>query len=51
MRAIFVAWGASVRPGIKVQQVRSWDVAPTVGRLLGIEMKNISGHTLTEVLK
>ena len=51
MRAILVAWGAGIRPGTKLTEVRNWDIAPTVARLLGFEMKNISGHALTEVLK
>ena len=46
MRAIFVAWGAGIRPGTKLAEVRNWDVAPTIAHLLGFEMKNISGHTL-----
>ena len=51
MRAIFVAWGAGIRPDTKLPEVRNWDVAPTVAHLLGLEMKNISGHALTELAK
>jgi hypothetical protein len=27
------------------------DVAPTIAKLLGVEMKNVDGRVLTEVLK
>ena len=51
MRAIFVAWGNGIRPGSTVKQMRNVDIAPTIARLLGLEMKDIAGHTLTEILK
>ncbi len=51
MQAIFVAWGAGIRSGAKLKQVRNIDIAPTVARLLGLEMKNVDGRVLTEILK
>lgn len=51
MQAIFVAWGNGIRPGAKLEQVRNVDIAPTVAQLLGLEMKDIEGRVLTEVLK
>jgi predicted AlkP superfamily pyrophosphatase or phosphodiesterase len=51
MRAIFVAWGAGIRPGARLAELRNVDVAPTVAHLLGLEMKNISGRALTGILK
>ena len=51
MRAIFVAWGNGIRPGATIKQMRNVDIAPTIARLLGLEMKDITGRTLTEILK
>jgi predicted AlkP superfamily pyrophosphatase or phosphodiesterase len=51
MQAIFVAWGSGIRAGATVPEVRNIDIAPTVARLLGLEMKNIEGRVLTEILK
>lgn len=50
MRAIFVAWGAGIRKGSTVPEMRNIDIAPTVARLLGLEMKNVDGRVLTEIL-
>ncbi len=51
MRAVFVAWGAGIRPSTTVPEVRNIDIAPTAAQLLGLEMKNVDGRVLTEVLK
>lgn len=51
MRAIFAAWGAGIRPGAALSEVRNIDIAPTAARLLGLEMKNVDGRVLTEILK
>lgn len=51
MRAIFVAWGNGIRPGSTVKQMRNVDIAPTIARLLGLEMKDTAGRILTEILK
>lgn len=51
MNAIFIAWGAGIRKGIQVPQIRNVDVAPTIARLLGLEMSGVSGHALTNVLE
>jgi len=50
MSAIFIAWGAGIRKGIQVPEIRNVDVAPTIARLLGIEMRGVSGHILANVL-
>ncbi len=36
MRAIFYAWGAEIRPGVRVDGMRTIDVHPTVAHLLAI---------------
>ena len=51
MRPIFVAWGAGIKSGAKVDGVRSIDVAPTIAGLLGLSMQNIDGRVITAALK
>jgi predicted AlkP superfamily pyrophosphatase or phosphodiesterase len=50
MQAIFLAWGAGIRPGIRLDTIPNVDVAPTIAALLSIEMKNVTGHALNEIL-
>jgi predicted AlkP superfamily pyrophosphatase or phosphodiesterase len=50
MRAIFIAWGAGIRRGARVDAVNNIDVAPTVAHLLGLKMDGIAGETLTSIL-
>jgi hypothetical protein len=42
--------GRGVRKGATIGHVRSLDVAPTIARLLGIEMTDVEGRVLTEAL-
>jgi predicted AlkP superfamily pyrophosphatase or phosphodiesterase len=51
MSAIFVASGAGIKRGVKLRQIRNLDVAPTVARLLGLKMENVSGRVLAEALQ
>jgi predicted AlkP superfamily pyrophosphatase or phosphodiesterase len=51
MNAIFIAWGAGIKPGAKLGVIRNLDVAPTAARLLGLEMPAVDGRVLTEVLR
>ncbi len=39
--------GRGIRKGATIGHVRSLDVAPTIARLLGIEMKDVEGRVLT----
>jgi hypothetical protein len=50
MNATFVASGPGIKRGVKLASIRNLDVAPTVARLLGLEMKNIDGRVLSEIL-
>lgn len=50
MHATFVAAGAGIKPGVKLQTVRNIDVAPTIARLLGVGLPDAEGRVLTEVL-
>ena len=43
--------GRGVRTGARIGHVRSLDIAPTIARLLGLEMKNVEGRVLTEALE
>lgn len=51
MRAIFVAAGAGIKKGVTLDQINNLDVAPTIARLLELDMKNVDGRVLTEFLK
>lgn len=50
MYATFVAWGAGIKPGVKLPEVNNVDVSPTIARLLGLKMKNVDGRVLEEIL-
>jgi predicted AlkP superfamily pyrophosphatase or phosphodiesterase len=43
--------GNGVKKGTTIGRVRSLDVAPTIARLLGVEMANVEGRVLTEALQ
>jgi predicted AlkP superfamily pyrophosphatase or phosphodiesterase len=51
MRTGFIAAGRGVKPGVVLDTIRLTDVAPTVGALLGIEMKDVEGRVLKEILE
>jgi predicted AlkP superfamily pyrophosphatase or phosphodiesterase len=49
--ATFVAYGAAIKPGVKLGRIRNVDVAPTMAAVLGLKMENVEGRVLTEILK
>lgn len=51
MRAIFVAAGAGIKKGVTLDHITNLDVAPTIAKLLDLEMKNVDGRVLEEILK
>ena len=51
MQAIFIASGAAITKGVRLSQVSSEDVAPTIAALLGLDMKNASSRTIREILE
>ena len=51
MHAIFIAWGAQIKPGVLIDEISNVDVAPTISKILGLDMKNVDGRTLDEILK
>ncbi len=50
IRALFIAFGRGVKPGVVLDGMRTIDLAPTAARLLGIELKDVEGRVLQEVL-
>jgi arylsulfatase A-like enzyme len=42
--------GRGIKKGATIGHVRSLDVAPTIARLLGLEMKDVEGRVLVETL-
>jgi hypothetical protein len=41
-----VAWGAGLRPGLRIPQMRQIDVAPFVARWLGVDLPDAEGRSL-----
>ncbi|MCB1230518.1 MAG: alkaline phosphatase family protein [Verrucomicrobiae bacterium] len=50
MGANFVAAGAGIKAGTTLDQISNTDVAPTIAKLLGVEMNDTEGRVLTEIL-
>jgi hypothetical protein len=50
MNAVFVASGAGIRAGTKLDAIENTAVAPTVARLLGIPPDRAAGRVLAEIL-
>ena len=50
MRATFVAWGAGIRTGVKLTDMEAIDLAPTIARLLGVNMTGADGRVREEIL-
>jgi hypothetical protein len=50
MLSLFIAAGRGIRPGVKLGVIDNVDLAPTAARLLGIELKDVDGKLLTEIL-
>lgn len=44
MQAIFLAWGAGIPKGVRLGSITNRDVAPSIAKLLGIELKTARGH-------
>jgi predicted AlkP superfamily pyrophosphatase or phosphodiesterase len=50
MQAIFIASGAGIPKGVRLNSISNLDVAPTIATLLGLEMKQVSGHPIPEIV-
>ncbi|HEX2861288.1 MAG TPA: alkaline phosphatase family protein [Lacunisphaera sp.] len=52
MDGIFVASGAHVKKGVKLDRVRNLDLAPTIARILGLDaLPGAEGRVLEEILR
>ena len=49
MQAIFIASGAGIPRGVRLNSISNLDVAPTIAALLGLEMKQARGHAIREI--
>jgi hypothetical protein len=47
---VFIASGRGIKAGVVLDSVNNIDLAPTMAHLLGLELKNIDGSTLTAIL-
>jgi predicted AlkP superfamily pyrophosphatase or phosphodiesterase len=50
MQAIFIAWGAGIPGGIRLNTISNLDVAPTIAALLGLEVKQVTGHAIQQIV-
>jgi predicted AlkP superfamily pyrophosphatase or phosphodiesterase len=50
LHATFIAWGVGIKPGVKLGEISNLDVAPTIAKLLGLDLPNTDGKPLTAVL-
>jgi hypothetical protein len=50
MGAGFAIWGRGVRPGVRIPSMRQTDVAPTLARLLGLDLGAVAGRSLIGLL-
>jgi hypothetical protein len=48
---LFIQGIAEIKPGAVVDRLRLIDIAPTVAHLLGLEMKEVEGRRVAEILK
>ena len=45
------AFGPHIQPGVVLDEARLVDEAPTFAKVLGIDMKDIDGRCLSELLR
>jgi predicted AlkP superfamily pyrophosphatase or phosphodiesterase len=50
LSALFIAAGAGIAPGTKIDTIDNVDVAPTMADLLGLSLGNVDGRVLREIL-
>jgi len=50
LSALFIAAGAGIAPGVKVDTIDNVDVAPTMAELLGVSLGSVDGRVLKEIL-
>jgi predicted AlkP superfamily pyrophosphatase or phosphodiesterase len=47
---IFIANGAGIKKGVKLERVRNLDIAPTIAKLLDVALPTADGKAMTDVL-
>jgi predicted AlkP superfamily pyrophosphatase or phosphodiesterase len=50
LNALFIASGAGIRQGVSLGVIDNVDVAPTMAELLGLNLPNVDGKVLKEIL-
>ena len=50
LHASFIAWGAGIKPGVKLGEIENTAVTPTMAKLLGLEMTGLDAEPLTAAL-
>jgi predicted AlkP superfamily pyrophosphatase or phosphodiesterase len=50
LQALFIASGRGIKAGVTLDSMRTIDLAPTMARLLGLELTDVDGRVLTEIL-
>jgi predicted AlkP superfamily pyrophosphatase or phosphodiesterase len=50
MNATFIATGVGIQPGVTMDKIENIDVAPTIARLLGVELKGATGKAASQIL-
>ena len=50
IRALFIAYGRGIKPGVVLESMHTIDIAPTAARLLGVDLKDVEGRVLSEIL-
>jgi predicted AlkP superfamily pyrophosphatase or phosphodiesterase len=51
MQALFIASGAAIRPGIQLDSISNLQVAPTIAKILGLQLRDASRPSLSGILK
>jgi predicted AlkP superfamily pyrophosphatase or phosphodiesterase len=51
LRALFIASGRGIREGVTLDAVNTIDIAPTAATLLALELKDVDGRVLKEILR
>jgi predicted AlkP superfamily pyrophosphatase or phosphodiesterase len=51
MNAVFIASGRNVRAGAKLDVIDNVDVAPTIAKFLDLELRDVDGKPITDLLR
>lgn len=50
MNAVFVAWGSGIKRATRLGIIDNVDVAPTIAKLLGLELRGATGKVVSDLL-